>query len=98
MAQDLETEPMAEPIEDQYTEERKRGNGRQELTPERPQPPSKSMLREHPVRFVMGVLVLIALIVGGIIWWRYASTYETTDDAQVDGHIYPVSSRIGGKV
>ncbi len=95
MAQDLETERMQEQYtKDQYTKESDRGDGRQKLAPERP----RSVLREHPVRVVIGVLVFIALIAGGIIWWQYASTYETTDDAQVDGHIYPVSSRVAGKV
>jgi membrane fusion protein, multidrug efflux system len=90
MAQDLETERM----EEQYTKQRDHEDGGEALAPERP----RSMLREHPLRVVIGVIVLAALIAGGIIWWQYASTYETTDDAQVDGHIYPVSSRIGGKV
>jgi len=26
--------------------------------------------------------------------WRYLSSYESTDDAQVDVHLYPVSARI----
>ena len=26
------------------------------------------------------------------------STFETTDDAQVDGHINPISARVGGYV
>jgi len=30
--------------------------------------------------------------------WRYLGTYESTDDAQVDAHLYPVSSRISGYV
>jgi membrane fusion protein (multidrug efflux system) len=30
--------------------------------------------------------------------WRYFSSYESTDDAQVDVHLYPVSSRISGYV
>jgi membrane fusion protein (multidrug efflux system) len=30
--------------------------------------------------------------------WRYLSLYESTDDAQVDGHIASVSSRIEGTI
>jgi len=30
--------------------------------------------------------------------WRYLSSYESTDDAQVDVHLYPVSARISGYV
>src|SRR5205807_4078268 len=47
---------------------------------------------------VVGIIVLIGVIVGGVFWWIYASTYETTDDAQIDGHIYPVSARVSGRV
>jgi membrane fusion protein (multidrug efflux system) len=36
--------------------------------------------------------------VGGYFLWRYWSRYESTDDAQVDAHLYPVSARISGYV
>ena len=35
---------------------------------------------------------------GGYFLWRYLNTYETTDDAQIDGHINAVSGRIAGQV
>jgi membrane fusion protein (multidrug efflux system) len=31
------------------------------------------------------------------LWW-YLASYETTDDAQVDGHLHPVSARISGTI
>ena len=40
----------------------------------------------------------IVLLIGGILLWRYFSSYESTDDAQVDVHISPVSARISGYV
>jgi membrane fusion protein, multidrug efflux system len=40
----------------------------------------------------------IVLLIGGVLLWRYLSTYESTDDAQVDVHLYPVSARISGYV
>lgn len=43
------------------------------------------------------VAVLIAALIALGIWWR--STYsEDTDDAQVDGHLIQISSRIAGHV
>ena len=30
--------------------------------------------------------------------WRYLSSYESTDDAQADVHLYPVSARVSGYV
>jgi membrane fusion protein (multidrug efflux system) len=38
------------------------------------------------------------VLVGGVFLWRYFSSYESTDDAQADVHLYPVSARISGYV
>jgi membrane fusion protein, multidrug efflux system len=44
---------------------------------------------------ILGAIVLALLC----IWiWRYLSGFESTDDAQVDVHLYPVSARIKGHV
>jgi membrane fusion protein (multidrug efflux system) len=40
----------------------------------------------------------LVLLVAGVLLWRYFSSYESTDDAQVDVHLYPVSARISGYV
>ena len=34
----------------------------------------------------------------GAFLWHYLSGFESTDDAQVDVHLYPVSARISGYV
>jgi membrane fusion protein (multidrug efflux system) len=48
---------------------------------------------------VASVLVVLLLVgVGGVFLFRYFGTYETTDDAQVDAHLSPVSSRVSGYV
>jgi len=43
----------------------------------------------------VALVVLIAVGTGG---WFYFASYETTDDAQVDGHLHPVSARINGTI
>ena len=40
----------------------------------------------------------IVLVVIGVLVWRYLGTYESTDDAQVDGHLNPISARVSGYV
>jgi membrane fusion protein (multidrug efflux system) len=45
---------------------------------------------------IIGALAIV--LVGGLFLWQYFSSYESTDDAQVDVHLYPVSSRISGYV
>src|SRR4029077_18947199 len=44
------------------------------------------------------VIALIVLLVVGFFAYRYFTSYESTDDAQVDGHINSVSARISGHV
>src|SRR5215467_9785756 len=46
------------------------------------------------------VLIPLALVViaGAVLLWFYFGSYESTDDAQVDAHLYPVSPRISGYV
>jgi membrane fusion protein (multidrug efflux system) len=41
---------------------------------------------------------VLILIVGGYAAWEYLSKWETTDDAQVDGHIHPINAKVGGTV
>jgi membrane fusion protein, multidrug efflux system len=44
------------------------------------------------------IAAVLVLLVGGFFLWRYLSSYESTDDAQGDVHLYPVSARISGYV
>ncbi|HZL57897.1 MAG TPA: HlyD family secretion protein [Bryobacteraceae bacterium] len=44
------------------------------------------------------LVVLGAVLFGGKLLWGYLSSYESTDDAQIDGDIYAVTSRIAGTV
>ncbi|HYB89595.1 MAG TPA: HlyD family secretion protein [Candidatus Binataceae bacterium] len=50
------------------------------------------------VRLALGLALAGALAAAGIRAFNYVDSYEATDDAQVDGHINPVSSRIEGTV
>jgi membrane fusion protein, multidrug efflux system len=52
--------------------------------------------RPHARLILIGVVLL--LIIGGFFTWRYLESYEGTDDAQIDGHLMPLSARISGYV
>jgi membrane fusion protein (multidrug efflux system) len=41
---------------------------------------------------------IVVLLVAGFFVYRYVSSYESTDDAQVDGHVNSISARISGHV
>jgi membrane fusion protein, multidrug efflux system len=52
--------------------------------------------RSHKRWIILAAAVIV--VVGGVFLWRYLSGFESTDDAQVDVHLYPVSARISGYV
>lgn len=65
-------------------------------------PPAKEKarhwVREHPLATVGIVLGTVLLLVVGVLFYLYLSSYETTDDAFVDGHTDPIAPRIAGFV
>jgi membrane fusion protein (multidrug efflux system) len=50
------------------------------------------------VGWIILVAVLFTAGFGGYRVWSYLQTFEETDDAQIDGDIYPVTSRVNGTV
>src|SRR6266849_3575085 len=40
----------------------------------------------------------LVLLVAVFFLWRYLASYESTDDAQIDGHVNSVSARVSGHV
>jgi membrane fusion protein (multidrug efflux system) len=62
--------------------------------------PSKQLTR-RPKRSrarIIVPIVLVLLAVVGYFLWRYFGSYESTDDAQIDGHLNAISARINGQV
>ncbi len=57
-------------------------------------PPSGSRKR---ALLIFG-LVLVAAALGGLFYWLHARQFEVTDDAQVDGNLSPIGTRIDGTV
>lgn len=58
-------------------------------------PPARR--RNPAVRILLVVLVLVVIAIS-IPLYRYYASWESTDDAQIDGYVYPVSSRVSGYV
>jgi membrane fusion protein (multidrug efflux system) len=65
----------------------------------KPGTPSGSPRRSLKTRRILLVAPLL-LAIGALapFAWSYLQSYESTDDAQIDGHIDPLSSRIDGTV
>lgn len=54
--------------------------------------------RMHPYKRWIFLAAIVVLAVAGVLLWHYLSGFESTDDAQVDVHLYPVSARISGYI
>ncbi len=58
----------------------------------------RSYRRPKRRRNLMILIVVLVVLVVGVSLWRHFSRYESTDDAQADVHLYPVSARVSGYV
>ncbi len=54
--------------------------------------------RARPFVRIAMVVVLVALIAGGIYYWQSTKDIETTDDAYTDGRAVTISPRVTGQV
>src|SRR6266700_817608 len=64
--------------------------------PQENRPSLLSVVRQNRGAVLAGALVVLLLVGTGS--WFYFASYESTDDAQVDGHLHPVSARISGTI
>ena len=59
-------------------------------------------LRRRPKRRLFRILVALAILAvlafAAYKLWKYLGTYESTDDTQIDGDIFPISTRITGHI
>jgi membrane fusion protein (multidrug efflux system) len=58
----------------------------------------RTWARGHRRAIPVALVVLAALVLGALWLLHYLSTFETTDDAQVDGNISAIGARIAGTV
>src|SRR5882724_7223476 len=78
------------------------GSGSEASSKPPPSAGDQRTVRAYQNRKSRKVLVISAIavivVVASVFLWRYLSSYESTDDAQADVHLYPVSARISGYV
>ncbi len=69
---------------------------------EKPNPPFRvragNYVRTHPKTVIIGAIALVAAAIGTVLLLNYLNSYESTDDAQIDGHLNAVGSRIAGTI
>src|SRR5271163_45260 len=54
--------------------------------------------RRYAVKLVLALVVAATLFVGGLRFWNYLQSYQWTDDAEIDGHLDPISTRVNDTV
>jgi len=85
----LEDDPQIEVLEENAPQLLETAPLQSLLSPPKPKPFSRRTLLA--VAIVLAAITLLS-------WWLYARRFETTDDAQIDGHFNVVSSRVSGTV
>ena len=58
----------------------------------------RSAFLNHPRTRWGLILIALVILIGIFFLWRYFTSYESTDDAQIDGHVNSVSARVSGHV
>ena len=67
-------------------------------TPAAAPPAPQRRIRSKARNKILIASIALVVLISGVFFWRYLNSYESTDDAQVDAHLYPVSARISGYV
>ncbi len=63
-----------------------------------PKGKKRSLAQRHPrAKWIVPIVIVVAAVAIYEVW-SYYSVRESTDDAQVNGHIHPISARVGGTV
>jgi membrane fusion protein, multidrug efflux system len=74
----------------------------QEREPEQDQKdtgePRRGLLRRHPVAFAIGLLVLLAVLPIGYLYWDYTSHFEATDDAHIAARQFAIAPEVSGYI
>ncbi len=95
-------EQKPDPQQDQKSAPPEAEGEHEEKQPEKPKPPlrerARNYARTHPATLLVGGIVVVVAAIGAVLLWNYLDSYESTDDAQVDGHLNSIAPRIAGTI
>ena len=58
----------------------------------------KEKKKLSPFLKVLIIAGVLAVLLAGLLWWLHSRRFESTDDAQVDGHVSGLAARTSGTV
>lgn len=82
---------------EQNPEQQNRQGGGNADAPQDEQPDNLRTDKKKKRRLILIIAIVIVVILAGL-WWWHSTYYEDTDDAQVNGNLIQISSRVNGNV
>src|SRR5271154_1189655 len=65
---------------------------------QQPEEDRRGFFLKHPAaKPIVFLVAIVAVVLVGWFWWE-SRQWEDTDDAEIDGYIYPISARVSGHV
>ncbi|HTT75363.1 MAG TPA: HlyD family secretion protein [Candidatus Binataceae bacterium] len=66
--------------------------------PDSRHPAGSRIFRWRPVTWLLALIIAALLCAAAVRFWNYMQSYQWTDDAEINGHLDPISARINGTV
>ena len=60
--------------------------------------PRKGLLRRHPIALAIGLILLLAALPIGYLYWNYTSHFESTDDAYIASRQFAIAPEVSGYI
>jgi membrane fusion protein, multidrug efflux system len=73
-------------------------DSRKEQNPETGDEPRSSLLRRHPLAFVLGLFLLTLALASGYVFWDYSRHFQSTDDAFVAARQFSIAPKVSGYI
>ncbi len=95
--QQLQRERNSQQLVAEQDNAESREQNEQEQSHEEQEAAARTARRKSRLKKVIPFVVVV-LAIAALLWWLHARQYEGTDDAQVDGHISQIGSRVSGYI
>jgi len=69
----------------------------QEKSREEEEAAARTAQRKSRLKKIAPIVIVVAAL-AALLWWLHSRQYEDTDDAQIDGHISNIGSRVSGYI
>ena len=95
--QQLQRERNSQQLVAEQDNAENREQNEQEQSHEEQEAAARTARRKSRLKKIVPFVVVV-LAIAALLWWLHARQYEGTDDAQVDGHISQIGSRVSGYI